>query len=433
MSNDVAETDALRAALRTLPDVMRDVLWLTEVDDQPPQVVVARSGTDPRAIAVKAMRARRALGSAYLSEHVAIVSPQTSVDRTCADARPYLAGVVRDTVGIRRRRRVEEHLQDCEACTGAHAALRRLNRHLRSTVAPASVLAAIKEHVLAWLTASTTPIAAGAVVAASVVAPVTVLTIPDHAATSRRLSETSEPVPLSAPIAFRPLLTQPDEPDVGKDLVSDAPTPTAAAHATPTVSEHAQSSVASGSAMPAAVAPAPVTTTAPRPPAAGALDADDADDDDGDEDHGDAADADDGPSDAGRDHDADDRPQTVGPGAVVAAATATCAAVGRRGGRCSTGASDHDADDVQSDDADDVQSDDADDHDADDHDADDQAADDHDADDHDNDHDADDGGTQGGAQEQSGAPVDAWVPGEDSAPSQTPTDASVTATPVETS
>ncbi len=355
---------------------MRDVLWLTEVDDQPAQVVAARSGTDPRSVAVRAMRARRALGSAYLSEHVAIVSPETSVDRTCSDARPYLAGVVRDTVGIRRRRRVEQHLRDCEACTGAHAALRRLNRHLRSAATPASLLAAIKEHVLAWLTASTAPIAAGAMVAASVVAPATMLTIHDQAATSRRVSETSELVPRSEAAIVAPVRAQPDEPGGETEGAPDAAVATAATHASPSAFERGAATSADGSATPerpAAAVPAPVTTTAQLPPTVDASDVDG----DGDGDHDDAADADDAAQD--RDDDADDRPATV-----------TCATVTRRGSRCSAATSD--ADDVQSGDADDAADGDHDADDADDHDADDadDAADDHDADDADDDHDADD-------------------------------------------
>jgi RNA polymerase sigma factor (sigma-70 family) len=76
------EVDVLQQAFQTLPRPFREVLWRTEVEGRSHQEIAEDTGTTPQAVAAQAMRARRALGGAYLQRHLPGSSPTTSGARS---------------------------------------------------------------------------------------------------------------------------------------------------------------------------------------------------------------------------------------------------------------------------------------------------------------------------------------------------------------
>ena len=112
-TTDLGEADVVRTALATLPDDVRLLLWRTEVVDESVDEVVERTGTSAHNVAVSRHRARRALGTAYLAQHAEPDGGLAGLDAECQATLPQLAALVRNKVGVRRRRRIERHLAAC--------------------------------------------------------------------------------------------------------------------------------------------------------------------------------------------------------------------------------------------------------------------------------------------------------------------------------
>ena len=102
------EADALQQALQLLPSRFREVLWRTEVEGQSHQEIAEDTGTTPQAVAAQAMRARRALGGAYLRGHLVATESGESLPLACADSSENLADIVRDKLSCRGLRRVDD-------------------------------------------------------------------------------------------------------------------------------------------------------------------------------------------------------------------------------------------------------------------------------------------------------------------------------------
>ncbi len=176
----VAEAAVVRAAFASLPGEMRDILRLTEVDQLPPLEIATRLAEDPGTVATRAMRARRALGSAYLRQHIGIGGHRHQLGDGCGDTQAHIASFLRGTAGSRRRARIEEHLATCAACRAECADLRQINGHLRSVAF--AILAAMRtageaawSHVAAAAVASAAPLAATGVITATALAPVVIV------------------------------------------------------------------------------------------------------------------------------------------------------------------------------------------------------------------------------------------------------------------
>jgi RNA polymerase sigma factor (sigma-70 family) len=170
------EADVLQRALRTLPSQFRELLWRTEVEGESHQEIAEDIGTTPQAVAAQAMRARRALGGAYLRGHVAVAEAGAPLPLACTDTRQHLADLVRGTLRTRRRRRVDEHLAECPSCRDARDELERLNQHLRASPSLALVVGGLKRRVVGWLAASSAPlVAATGLVVVSAVVPLVIV------------------------------------------------------------------------------------------------------------------------------------------------------------------------------------------------------------------------------------------------------------------
>ena len=200
------EVAILRTAFESLPVHQREVLWRTEVEEVSPTELADRSGSTPHAMAMTAMRARRALGSAYLDQHLVAEKANQHLDADCQDARPHLVGYVRGTLGMRRRRRIEAHLEGCAHCNEARDGLGRLNTHLRALpILPLDVGAlgsatlGIKAQIVGWLSAQAVPIATSGVLAVSALGPVAAVPIPPHHRVAEAPVESSAVVTADVP------------------------------------------------------------------------------------------------------------------------------------------------------------------------------------------------------------------------------------------
>lgn len=172
------EAAVVRVAFESLPDHLREVLWRTEVDELSPTELADGDGGSPHAVAMMALRARRALGSAYLNQHLVAERQQREISSECRDARPHLANYVRGALSERRRRRVRQHLDECSACEEARQGLGRMNRHLKAvpllplhlgSLASGSV--GVKAQIVAWLSAEALPITTAGMMAVAVLSP----------------------------------------------------------------------------------------------------------------------------------------------------------------------------------------------------------------------------------------------------------------------
>ena len=138
----VDEVAVLRTAFESLAPRLRKVLWQTEVDELSHRDIAERTGSSPRAVAMLALRARQALGGAYLHAHLGLEPRRGQLSPACREMRPQLAALVRNRVTPMHRARLEEHLASCPACRQAHDALSRLNDHLRGlALLPAGAMA----------------------------------------------------------------------------------------------------------------------------------------------------------------------------------------------------------------------------------------------------------------------------------------------------
>jgi RNA polymerase sigma factor (sigma-70 family) len=253
------EADALQQALQSLPPSAREVLWRTEVEGQSHQEIAEQTGSTPQAVAAHAMRARRALGGAYLQGHLVHAPADDPVPRACRDTRSRLADLVRGSLGTRWRRRLESHLATCPSCRDARAELERVNRHLRTApglpLAGGAVLVEVglKARFVAWLAASSVPaVAATGLVVVSTVVPLAVTRRGDA---TDRVASASEP---AAEVTITTTAVAPAAVETGAD-----PAPTTATSVTRTrPDEDRPVREGPGATPPPRTAPATTTPTA---------------------------------------------------------------------------------------------------------------------------------------------------------------------------
>ena len=118
-------------AFATLPERWQLVLWHTEVEGMTPAEVAPLVGLAPNAASALAYRAREGLRQAYLQAHL-----RTNVPDECSDCAPKLGAFVRDGLAARERRRVDEHLANCDPCRKLVAELEEANGHLKAVLIP---------------------------------------------------------------------------------------------------------------------------------------------------------------------------------------------------------------------------------------------------------------------------------------------------------
>jgi RNA polymerase sigma factor (sigma-70 family) len=128
---DSEDARMVAAAFASLPERWQMVLWHTEVEGRPAAEVGPLLGLAPNAVAALAYRAREGLRQAYLQAHLQLPPPDA-----CRDTVTKLGAYVRDGLSARDRRKVDEHLKQCERCTALLLELQEVSTSLRGVLLP---------------------------------------------------------------------------------------------------------------------------------------------------------------------------------------------------------------------------------------------------------------------------------------------------------
>ncbi len=265
------EAAVLRAAMATLPPAARDVLWRTEIDGESHADIAASLGTTTQAVATRAVRARQALGGAYLAAHLGLIFPDPPAGRACRECREHLVDLVRGELRPRRARAVEAHLATCASCRDGQRRLVQLNERLRvappllplvGTGASLTQVGVETASLFARLGASFGPLlATGAAATLAVAAPIVSPTAAvDEVRTTPAVLEVVTPADA---VDLRPMSATLPEPDPGP-LVTQPPVPTPGTTPSP-VTEPPVTAPPPVTEPPPVTGPPPVTEPSPAP------------------------------------------------------------------------------------------------------------------------------------------------------------------------
>ena len=153
-------------AFLSLPTRWQEVLWYTEVEGLSREHTATLLGMNANAVSALSFRAREALRTAWLQQHI---STQSDLDRGCEAVTPLLGAYSRRGLSRRDRLRVEHHVNGCAHCTSVVDELAEL-------LTPGRLALILLPIALAGggFAAYATKFGGGSVVAASAIAPTTV-------------------------------------------------------------------------------------------------------------------------------------------------------------------------------------------------------------------------------------------------------------------
>ncbi|MFD2774890.1 sigma-70 family RNA polymerase sigma factor, partial [Leucobacter albus] len=117
---------AAAQAFATLSPRWRAALWYTEVEGMPPREAAPLLGLSPNSASALAARARDALRSAWVDEHV----NRDATEEACRSTLQQLQRYQRGKLTAKRSREITAHLAECESCAKAAAESATLNRRL---------------------------------------------------------------------------------------------------------------------------------------------------------------------------------------------------------------------------------------------------------------------------------------------------------------
>ena len=105
---------ATARAFMSLPTRWQEVLWHLEVEGHSREHTATLLGMNPNAVSALSFRAREALRTAWLQQHISVHS---DLDRGCEAVTPLLGAYSRNGLSRRDRLRVEHHVTGCAHCT----------------------------------------------------------------------------------------------------------------------------------------------------------------------------------------------------------------------------------------------------------------------------------------------------------------------------
>jgi RNA polymerase sigma factor (sigma-70 family) len=114
---------ATTRAFLSLPARWQEVLWYTEVEGLSREHTASLMGMNANAVSALSFRAREALRTAWLQEHI---STHSDLDRGCEAITPMLGAYSRQGLSRRDRLRVEHHVNGCAHCTSVVGELSEL-------------------------------------------------------------------------------------------------------------------------------------------------------------------------------------------------------------------------------------------------------------------------------------------------------------------
>src|SRR6188768_425800 len=114
---------ATARAFLSLPSRWQEVLWYTEVEGFTREHTATLLGMNANAVSALSFRAREALRTAWLQQHI---SAHSDLDRGCEVITPLLGAYSRQGLARRDRLRVEHHVHGCAHCTSVVGELSEL-------------------------------------------------------------------------------------------------------------------------------------------------------------------------------------------------------------------------------------------------------------------------------------------------------------------
>ncbi|NGO73892.1 sigma-70 family RNA polymerase sigma factor, partial [Streptomyces sp. SB3404] len=126
-----AEQTLVVQAFKSLSEADQMLLWHTAVEGAKPQEVAPLLGKSTGATATAAHRARENLKQAYLQAHV---SQALTAGGNCARFADRLGAYARGGLRMRAERGLQQHLEECPACSQAAVEVKDLNEHIRVLV-----------------------------------------------------------------------------------------------------------------------------------------------------------------------------------------------------------------------------------------------------------------------------------------------------------
>jgi RNA polymerase sigma factor (sigma-70 family) len=120
---DSLERSVALDAFLSLPKRWQEVLWYTEVDGLKPRVVSEYVGVPANAVSALAIRAKRALRSAWITAQLGQAKTPE-----CAEALKEMGNYARGASSARARRQLETHLDTCPTCPAALREAERLSQ-----------------------------------------------------------------------------------------------------------------------------------------------------------------------------------------------------------------------------------------------------------------------------------------------------------------
>ncbi|MBW9095004.1 sigma-70 family RNA polymerase sigma factor, partial [Microbacterium jejuense] len=128
----VADRSVLAQAFRELPARWRELLWYVEVEGMKPREIAPLLGMSANAVSALAYRAREGFKQAWLQAHISDPARPAECRWVCE----LLIASEKKPVKRGDRRRLDAHLQECQACRIVAADLEHVSQKLRVVLLP---------------------------------------------------------------------------------------------------------------------------------------------------------------------------------------------------------------------------------------------------------------------------------------------------------
>lgn len=120
-----------RDAFQALPERLRKVLWLVEIEGLAPREAATRLQISPNQVSVMRKRGRAALRKAWLEAHV----DASEADAACRDFRPLIVRGVTGGLRSKQQRSFESHIDGCSPCKNLKVEVKEMSGLVAASLA----------------------------------------------------------------------------------------------------------------------------------------------------------------------------------------------------------------------------------------------------------------------------------------------------------
>ncbi|WP_179297599.1 sigma-70 family RNA polymerase sigma factor [Microbacterium sp. SZ1] len=131
-TNEALDRSLTAQAFRSLPSRWQEVLWYTEIEQMKPAEAGPLLGMKAGAVSQLAFRAREGLREAWIQAHLRSAEPGSDCQWTIE----HLGAYSRGNLGVRDRKRLDAHLEDCARCMIVAAEAKDVSTRLALVLLP---------------------------------------------------------------------------------------------------------------------------------------------------------------------------------------------------------------------------------------------------------------------------------------------------------